>query len=154
VNKRMVAIIKMLSSTSDGEVVNAARLLGAELKRQGKDWHDLGEYLSRWDGGAGPIPAKPEPRTTRGQAPEAPRPYPGWQRRAAETAVDLTKAKEMVEELLTNHLTRLSRKDANFIEAMSDAFDIYGERTKVSEGQYNWIQNLHTNFCENKGRRR
>lgn len=151
-NKRMASIIKMLSSTSDGEVVNAARMLGRMLKDNGKDWNDLGEYLSRWNATAAPqppAPATPPPRHTTTNAVR-----PGWERRATETPVDTDLVKEQVEELLSNWLARLPRKDSNFIETMAESFELYGKRTFISSAQASWVQSLYTQYVDNKGRRR
>lgn len=154
-NKRMAAIIKMLSSTSDGEVVNAARMLGRMLKDHGKDWNDLGEYLSRWntisdrENTAKPAAAPPRHTTTNAVK-------PGWERRTNSDLppVDIDIVKDQVEELLSNWLSRLNRKDSNFIESMSESFDLYGKNTFVSHAQANWVQSLYIQYIDNKGRRR
>lgn len=149
-NKRMAAIIKMLSSTSDGEVVNAARLLGRTLKDHGKDWNDLGEYLSRWN-----VLAAPEPTvvtTPRHTTTNAVR--PGWERRASDTPVDYALVKEQLDAIASAWLHKLSRKDSNFIESLAESFDLYGDRTRISPSQAGWVQNLYTQYVLNNGRRR
>lgn len=45
ISARLRALILMLSSDQDGEVVNAARLIGATLRSQQLDWHDLAKAL-------------------------------------------------------------------------------------------------------------
>jgi hypothetical protein len=150
-NKRMAAIIKMLSSTSDGEVVNAARMLGRMLKDNGKDWNDLGEYLSRWNSFSVPDPstvvAPPRHTTTNSVR-------PGWERRATEQPVDRDLVKSQIEELMEGWIAKLNRKDTNFIEGLSDRFELYGERTIISPAQAGLVQSLYTQYVENKGRRR
>lgn len=149
-NKRMASIIKMLSSTSDGEVVNAARMLGRTLNQHGKDWNDLGEYLSRWSAiseqEAAPVTPPPRHTTTNSVR-------PGWERRASEQPVDHKLVKQRVDELL-DHLAKLSRKDLNFIEGIAERFDLYGVRTQISSAQQAWVESLYTQYVENKGRRR
>lgn len=51
------ALLLMLSSDQDGEIVNAARAIGRKLRSEGRDWHALVDELSgvrptaqhRWD---------------------------------------------------------------------------------------------------------
>jgi hypothetical protein len=38
---RLKKLLLMLSSDRDGEVVNAARLIGSTLQNAGRSWHDL-----------------------------------------------------------------------------------------------------------------
>jgi hypothetical protein len=42
---RLKKLLLMLSSERDGEVVNAARLIGTTLRRADSDWHDLAAGL-------------------------------------------------------------------------------------------------------------
>jgi hypothetical protein len=42
---RLKKLLLMLSSERDGEVVNAARLIGSTLQNAGHDWHDLAGAL-------------------------------------------------------------------------------------------------------------
>jgi hypothetical protein len=131
-NKRMAAIIKMLSSKHEAEVISAARALGAELTRNGKDWNDLGSYLASWDGMARAEPAPPpkRPKTQTYSGGNA----PSWTRRARDPdPVD---------------------KDRDFVEGLIDRFDTYAERTFISPAQRDWVNNLYHNFVENKRRRR
>jgi hypothetical protein len=44
--ERLKKLLLMLSSSQDGEVVNAARAIGRALQASGKDWHDLARRLS------------------------------------------------------------------------------------------------------------
>jgi hypothetical protein len=146
----MAAIIKMLSSTHEAEVISAARALGMELTRNGKDWNDLGSYLEKWTGIADQAPepeARPEPRPGRPAG-------PSWHRRTAEpAAVDLDEVKERVEALV-DHLTRMKRNEQNFIEGMIERFDMYGSRTLISPAQRDFVYDLYTKYAENKGRYR
>jgi hypothetical protein len=41
ISGRLKKLLLMLSSDRDGEVVNAARLIGSTLRDSGHDWHDL-----------------------------------------------------------------------------------------------------------------
>lgn len=149
-NNRMAALVRMLGSTNDGEVANAARMLGAALKAHGLSYNDLGDYVARWSGVAAPEPARPVTPSTRTQA-NSP---PGWQRRNAEPAVDRELVREQVDDLVNNYLSRLRRKDANFIESLAESLDIYGERTTITPAQASWVAGLYTMYAENKGRRR
>jgi hypothetical protein len=56
---RLKKLLLMLSSERDGEVVNAARLIGSTLQNAGHDWHDLAGALT--DPAASSRP-KPLPR--------------------------------------------------------------------------------------------
>jgi hypothetical protein len=38
---RLKKLLLMLSSERDGEIINAARLIGTTLRSAGADWHDL-----------------------------------------------------------------------------------------------------------------
>ena len=53
---RLRQLILMLSSSHDGEVVNAARAIGRTLRDSGHDWHDLVADLS------GSSSARPRPK--------------------------------------------------------------------------------------------
>ena len=53
--QRLEKLLLMLSSESDGEVVNAARAIGRTLETSGFDWHDLATSLR--------MPATAKPRT-------------------------------------------------------------------------------------------
>jgi hypothetical protein len=44
--ERLEKLLLMLSSSQDGEVVNAARAIGRALQADGHDWHDLARQLS------------------------------------------------------------------------------------------------------------
>jgi hypothetical protein len=44
--ERLTKLVLMLSSSHDGEVVNAARAIGRALQDDGADWHDLARRLS------------------------------------------------------------------------------------------------------------
>jgi hypothetical protein len=140
----MGAIIRMLSSGHDGEVVNAARALGRILTEHGKDWNDLGTYLESWPGIAEAAPERQhEPYPSKG---------PSWQRRAAPEEVDIDEVHTKLQELAGyTHLMR--RQDRDFVEGRLDAFDMYRERTMVTPGQRNYVEGLYVRYCENKGRR-
>ena len=57
---RLEKLLLMLSSGSDGEVVNAARAIDRTLRTAGADWHDLTGLL------ASPAPRpRPQPKTPR-----------------------------------------------------------------------------------------
>jgi hypothetical protein len=43
---RLKKLLLMLSSSSEGEVVNAARLIDSTLRDAGSDWHDLAGTLT------------------------------------------------------------------------------------------------------------
>lgn len=43
---RLAKLLLMLSSSRDGEVLNAARLITNTLKNSGADWHDLAANLT------------------------------------------------------------------------------------------------------------
>jgi hypothetical protein len=154
-NKRMAAIIKMLSSKHEAEVVSAARALGAELTRNGKDWNDLGSYLASWDGmeraEPAPPPERPRTQTYSGSGPSA---GASWTRRARDPApVDIAEVNQRAE-ALANYLRVMSRQDQNFIESILDRFDMYQERALISPAQRDWVYNLYDKLVENKGRYR
>jgi hypothetical protein len=48
---RLAAIIRMMSSDKDGDVLNAGRALNRALKSVGRDIHDLAEVVERANGG-------------------------------------------------------------------------------------------------------
>lgn len=152
-NKKMVAVIKMLSATNDAEVLIAARALGRLLREHGKDWNDLGEYLARWnpiaDKEYSVTPAAAPPRHTTTNAVK-----PGWERRAGSGSVDIEIVRSQIDDLMSYHLAKLSRKDSNFIEGLSESFDMYGSNTFISSAQAAWVQSLYTQYVDNKGRRR
>jgi hypothetical protein len=60
---RLKKLLLMLSSERDGEVVNAARLIGSTLQNAGRDWHDLAGVLT--DPTAPPRPKREPPRDDR-----------------------------------------------------------------------------------------
>lgn len=161
-NKRMGAIIKMLSSQHAGEVFSAARALELELKRNGKDWNDLGAYLERWTGIAeaeAPAPPPPPPRaadvrpraqTYTGKA----RPGAGWERRSRDPdPVDIDLVNSKLSEL-GGYTHRMKRQDRDFVESLIEKFDMYQERTFVSPPQRDWVDNLYRNFIESSRRGR
>jgi hypothetical protein len=145
-NKRMVAIIKMLSSTSDGEVVNAARSLGRMLEAAGLDWNDLGDYLARWPGMKEPDKPQPQPEKPRTQTYSGGAQQPGWKRRSEQYHVDVELVGEQVTAL--SQYTRVMRRaDRDFIESLEAKLDMYGERTFVSEAQAKWVNDLYERHC-------
>ena len=154
-NDRMAALVKMLSSTHDGEVVNAARAIGKMLAAHGLDWNDLGTYLSRWSGIAEAPPPPPRAADIR------PRPQtysggPSWKRRAAAAEdVDTDLVNSKLSEL-GGYTHVMKRQDRDFVESLIEKFDQYAERTFVSPAQRDWVDNLYRNFIENnrRGRRR
>lgn len=159
-NQRMVAIIKMLSSQHDGEVVNAARALGSELARRGLDWNDLGSYLARWNGIAEEAPEPPRPAP----APERPKAQTyggwrakgtaGWERRSSDPdPVDVGLVNSKLSEL-GGYTHRMKRQDREFVESLLDKFDMYAERTFISAPQRDWVDNLYRVFIESKRGRR
>jgi hypothetical protein len=145
----MSAIIKMLSSRHDGEVVNAARALGRILSKHGKDWNDLGSYLERWSEIAEAEP-QPQPRPR-----PQPRPQtysggikqPAWKRRSEKTNVDvdLELVRDQVEALKV-HIQRMRKNSADFIEELEMKFEQYGERTFVSPAQADYVNTLWGQF--------
>jgi hypothetical protein len=151
-NKRMAAIIKMLSSKHEAEVISAARALGAELTRNGKDWNDLGSYLASWDGmeRAEPAPPPKPPKTQTYSGGNA----PSWTRRARDPdPVDKDLVNSKLSEL-GGYTHVMKRVDRDFVEGLIDRFDTYAERTFVSPAQRDWVNNLYHNFVESKRRRR
>jgi hypothetical protein len=46
IDPKLQKLILMLSSSSDGEVVNAARALGRLLQNEGHDWHDFVRWVN------------------------------------------------------------------------------------------------------------
>jgi hypothetical protein len=158
-NKRMAAIIKMLSSKHDGEIANAARHLGLELAKHGKDWNDLGAYLEKWSGIADPEPPKREP--PKQPPPEKPRAQtysggerqPGWKRRAdrINKDVDTDLVQDQVADL-ARHTERMRSNSREFIEEMTMRFEQWGNRTRVSPAQADYVNDLWEQFAS--GRRR
>jgi hypothetical protein len=161
-NHRMAAIIKMLSSKHEAEVISAARALGLELVRHGVDWNDLGSYLARWNGIAeapAPPPPPPPPRaadvrpraqTYTGKA----RPATGWERRSRDPdPVDIDLVNSKLSEL-GGFTHRMKRQDRDFVESLIEKFDMYQERTFVSPPQRDWVDNLYRNFIESSRRGR
>jgi hypothetical protein len=55
---RLKKLLLMLSSDREGEVVNAARLIGTTLRDAGSDWHDLAAGLLT-PAGRKPLPPPP-----------------------------------------------------------------------------------------------
>jgi hypothetical protein len=56
---RLKKLLLMLSSDREGEVVNAARLIGTTLRDAGSDWHDLAAGLLTPAGKRQPPPPPP-----------------------------------------------------------------------------------------------
>jgi hypothetical protein len=63
---RLKKLLLMLSSDRDGEVVNAARLIGSTLRDAGHDWHDLAGALTESP------PSKARPRRPPPRDPDPP----------------------------------------------------------------------------------
>jgi hypothetical protein len=59
---RLKKLLLMLSSDRDGEVVNAARLIGSTLQDAGRDWHDLAGALTAAAPQTRPKQPPPPPR--------------------------------------------------------------------------------------------
>lgn len=152
-NKKMAAIIKMLSSAHDGEVVNAARALGAELARNGKDWNDLGSYLSRWDGIAeAPAPPPKAPERPKAQTYSAGN-GPSWHRRSRDPdPVDRDDVAVKLSEL-DGYTRTMGTADRNFIEGMLERFETYGDRAFCTPAQRDLIDRIHEKIITNKRRR-
>jgi hypothetical protein len=56
---RLKKLLLMLSSDREGEVVNAARLIGTTLRDAGSDWHDFAAGLVTPAGKRQPPPPPP-----------------------------------------------------------------------------------------------
>ena len=148
-NKRMVAVIKMLSSKYDGEIIAAARSLDKMLSDEGLGWNDLGDYIALWD----PKKTKPAPKPAQ---PAGPPVWPqreakaGYHRRSTRTFAepDAGEAKTMIDALNDIRiLRRMRRKDSNFIEGMAEKFEQFGDRTNVSAAQFDYIKDLYNRYA-------
>ncbi len=111
--------VLMLSSESDGEVVNAARAIGKALIAEGRDWHWLAAKLDD-------APAA-EPDKKRSANPNGP----------------LLVLKELLK-----HLSEMNDKDQAFIVDMHARVLKFGAGAYVSKKQDIWISNLHKRFCK------
>lgn len=142
---KIAKLIALLSSSHDGEIINAARALGRALKAEGKDWNDLAAAVQRgW-----PVPAT--------QSPPA---RPASQQKAASTRTyrdgEYNELKDMVGEL-SEHARKNRRymtiKDTNFIDDMKFRFEAYPD-PMLTDAQIALIRVMYRRHVEGESKSR
>lgn len=139
VRGKLATYVMMLSSTHDGEIVNAARAIGRQLKAEGKDWHALADYIDAF--------------TSRAE-PKRDSPGAGFKRYAARTSKpDHGQFRDMVYELASALQTgaRVTEKEGNFIEDINFRFERFGLDTHISTAQGEWIEKLYERIITRRG---
>jgi hypothetical protein len=110
---RLRQLVLMLSSSQDGEVVNAARAIGRALQNVGADWHDLVAGLSGLSTSGGPQP--------KGQH---------------ETHRD-TRDWHVMHDACLRHLNRLRPRELEFVLSLKEW------RGDLTEKQFVWLESIY-----------
>jgi hypothetical protein len=141
VSEKLAKMVLMLSSSSDGEVVSAARAIGRLLVEQGRDWHDLADVVRAME--------TPSPSISGFSMGGTARPaYPGA--RQADTPPNGYMSREVYDkfEALVLHVHRMTSIEKRFMGQIAMRIARYGyERTFVTSKQVKWILDLHARYA-------
>jgi hypothetical protein len=118
---RLKQLILMLSSDIDGEVVNAARAIGKQLKKEGMDWHGLAARLD-----VTPKKFDEEERTTT-------------------TGSHISTEDLHMMTILThpNNFSKLTLAEQGFIRDMKSRIERYSTQTFITPKQRNWLAAIY-----------
>lgn len=117
---KLQKLILMLSSDQDGEIVNAARAIGRELKANGMDWHGLAARLD----------LSPQPREET---------KVNYDDNSYVKAADIAALSK-----LSLHRGKLSTIERVFIDSLRAKVDQYGSRTFITAKQRQWLHSILT----------
>jgi hypothetical protein len=141
VTAKIAKLVLMLSSPTDGEILNAARMLGQALKREGLDWHALAKHVEN-------ITApKKQPRQPPPQYRDQVKPG------RVHPDIDTDMCRDMIYELgryVSKNRRNMSIRDTNFIEDMSFRFSNFKGRVTISPAQNDFISSLYDKYINNK----
>jgi hypothetical protein len=112
---KLQKLILMLSSDQDGEVLNAARAIGRELKANGMDWHGLAARLDL---------SPQEPKVN-------------YDDNSYIKAADIAALSKLFMKKI-----RLSEREKDFLVGLRMKIDQYGERTFITAKQRQWLHSI------------
>lgn len=130
--ERLQKLVMMLSSDNDGEVVNAARMIGKALKPMGLDWHKLAARL------AGLKVEEPK-----AQRPEPPRSGQRWDASQFTDGFMSAQEQTMARDCYGAEMFKIKPNERDFINQLCARLDTYGNSTFISAKQRAWLRAIH-----------
>lgn len=138
-SERLLKLLLMTTSESDGEALNAIRAANALMKRMGLDW-----YKVMGIGIAKEPPAfaasRPQTRTYT----ETPKPQPNPTPKGFALSPNQYARMQSIISTVCQHISILNPTERAFMHEMADRFGRFQRQTLVSPRQWDYLESLMT----------